>query len=333
MTTTPPAPARLPAAERGSTTVTDRAVSRIAARAWAEELPRGDAALPSATVVRTGRTASVTLGVTLPYAADLAGTAERLRQHVARTTAALTGLTVPPPEVRVRALAGSGPATGGRLGRTRTGAGTHACATDAPRTADASAGPPEPAPAPARRPWSPRLGTALLVLGVGTAACAYLLAEGVARRTGHVLPGAPRPDVLHRVATTSLADPTTLVAGIAAVVLGLWLLGAAVLPGRRDRLPMTVRTTGTRATLDRSAIALLLRDEALAVPGVTSARVRVGRRRATVRALAGYGELDAVQHQLTASTGSALETLGVTRPPRPRVRLRAAPHRSEEAGA
>ncbi|MFI5801222.1 DUF6286 domain-containing protein [Streptomyces sp. NPDC051561] len=342
---TPPPPARVPAADRGSTTVTDRAVSRIAARSWAAGLPDSDAALPSASVVRTGRTATVTLGVTLPYAAGLAGTAERLRQHVAHTTATLTGLTVPPPEVRVRALTGCGPR--GRLVPPRSGTDTHGDAhrpgtpgaeaharpTDAPGTADTPAPPPELPPPPARRPWSPRRGTTLLVLCAGTAACAYLLAEGLARRTGHVLPGAPRPDVLHRVATTSLTDPAALVAGVTAVVLGLWLLGAAVLPGRRDRLPMTVRTAGTRAALDRSAIALLLRDEALAVPGVTSARVRVGRRRATVRARAGYGELADVEGQLSTTVSDALDALGVTRPPRPRVRLRAAPHRTEEAGA
>ncbi|GAA3491429.1 DUF6286 domain-containing Asp23/Gls24 family envelope stress response protein [Streptomyces cremeus] len=309
--------AAVPPAERGSTTVSDRAVRRIAARSCAEAVP-GGAGPPSASVVRTGRTAAVALGVTLPYAADLAGTAEHVQRHVARTTAELTGLAVPPPEVRVTALTGGGPGT-------REGPG------DAGGV-EAAAGGPERLPAVPRRPWSPRRGVALLVLCVGTAACGYLLAEGVARRTGHVLPGAPRPDVLHRVATTSLADPAALVAGLAALVLGLWVLGAAVLPGWRDRLPMTVRTNGTRAVLDRSAIALLVRDTALAVPGVTSARVRAGRRRVTVRALAGYGEPAAVETGLTEAVEEALGALGLARPPRSRVRLRAAPGRAGESG-
>ncbi|MFJ2740843.1 DUF6286 domain-containing Asp23/Gls24 family envelope stress response protein [Streptomyces sp. NPDC087440] len=329
----PLGPGAVPPGERGSTTVTDRAVRRIAARSWAEAVPGGGTELPSASVVRSGRTAAVTLGVTLPYAADLAGTAQAAQRHVARTTAELTGLTVPPPEVRVAALTGTGPAPGSRLDRPRgedarrsgaAGSGPDAGSPEGPGAVEAAADVPE------RRPWSPRRGTALLVLCGGTAACGYLLAEGVARRTGHVLPGSPRPDLLHRVATTSLADPAALVAGLVAVVVGLWLLGAAVLPGRRDRLPMTVRTGGTRAVLDRSAIALLLRDTALAVPGVTSARVRAGRRRATVRALAGYGELAAVEARLTAAVDGAVGALGLTRPLRPRVRLRAASHRAEE---
>ncbi len=312
--------AAVPPAERGSTTVTDRAVRRIAARSCAEAVPGGGAELPSASVVRTGRTAAVALDVTLPYAADLAGTAEHVQRHVARTTAELTGLTVPPPEVRVTALTGGGPGT-----REEPGAPGGAGAVET------VAGGPERLAAVPRRPWSPRRGVALLVLCAGTAACGYLLAEGVARRTGHVLPGAPRPDVLHRVATTSLADPAALVAGLAALVLGLWVLGAAVLPGWRDRLPMTVRTNGTRAVLDRSAIALLVRDTALAVPGVTSARVRAGRRRVTVRALAGYGGLAAAEAGLTEAVEKALGALGLARPPRSRVRLRAAPGRAGES--
>ncbi|MFI0977307.1 DUF6286 domain-containing protein [Streptomyces sp. NPDC021093] len=337
-----PRAAAVAPAERGTTTIADRAVRRIAARSALEALhgdgpaartahPTGAAtaapttapttapsALPSATVSRTGRTATVALRLSVPYEADLADTGERLQQHVARRTAELTGLTVPPPEVRVTSLSGIQ-----RRGRVTV---TRPQAVDVPQVPPAAEylGAPEPAPPKARRPWSPRRLPVFLVAFVGAAGAAYLLGEAVARRTGHsVLPAAPRPDVLHRIATTSLADPASLVAGAVVLGCGLWLLGAAVLPGLRNRVPMTVRTDGTSAVLDRSAVALLLRDEALAVPGVTSVRVRAGRRRATVRARAAYGELPSVEAELTAAVSGALDSLGLARPLRPRVRLRA----------
>ncbi|MFF0744836.1 DUF6286 domain-containing Asp23/Gls24 family envelope stress response protein [Streptomyces sp. NPDC004111] len=325
-------------AERGATTIADRVVRRIAARSSLEALPPGGSPPPAAAVSRSGRTAAVELRVSLPYGADLAVTGAHVQRHVARRTAELTGLTVPPPEVRVTALNGARrPGAGSRLGAVRSGGpadgspGTSAAEAAVAGENHPGGGAPLPptealTPARARRPWSPRRLPALVVAFAAAAGAAYLLSEAVARRTGHaVLPVLVRPDVLHRVATASLSDPAALVAGAVALGCGLWLLGAAVLPGLRNRLPMTVRTADTRAVLDRTAVGLLLRDGALAVPGVTSVRVRVGRRRAKVRARAGYGELDSVRKELTATMADVLDSLGLARPLRPRVRLRADP--------
>jgi uncharacterized alkaline shock family protein YloU len=317
-------------AERGTTTIADRVVRRIAARSSTEVVPPCGSPPPSATVGRAGRTATVALHLSVPYEADLAGTGERVQRHVARRTAELTGLTVPPPEVRLTALNGIRQ-PGGRAELDRRSLDRPRGATAAVRAEDTAEA---RSPAGVRRPWSARRVPALLVAFAGAAGAAYLLSEAVARRTGHaVLPALAQPDVLHRVATTSPADPAALLAGAVALGCGLWLLGAAVLPGLRDRLPMTVRTADTRAVLDRSAVRLLLRDRALAVPGVTSVRVRVGRRRARVRARAGYGELAFVRAELSTAVDEMLDSLGLARPLRPRVGLRAEPGRHSAEAA
>ncbi|CAM5665053.1 hypothetical protein SCALM49S_03033 [Streptomyces californicus] len=77
---------------------------------------------------------------------------------------------------------------------------------------------------------------------------------------------------------------------------------------RRDR-------AGVRAGLDRTAAALVLRDRAVEVPGVQSVRVGVGRRKAKVRALSHFRELDDVREDLNSVLEKAVRELGLARAP------------------
>ncbi|TFI24989.1 Asp23/Gls24 family envelope stress response protein [Streptomyces sp. 4R-3d] len=93
-------------AERGSTAISDRAVTKVAAQAAREALktvPLG-AAAPSAQVkVRRGA-AHVRVDVELPYPCDIGARCGAVRRQVAAQVTALTGLGVPEVKVRVERL-------------------------------------------------------------------------------------------------------------------------------------------------------------------------------------------------------------------------------------
>ncbi|WP_306463735.1 DUF6286 domain-containing protein [Streptomyces sp. WAC07061] len=61
-------------------------------------------------------------------------------------------------------------------------------------------------------------------------------------------------------------------------LLGLWLILLALTPGLRNQLPLKTPDAQMRAVLERDAAALLLRDAAMRVPGVSAAKIRVGKR-------------------------------------------------------
>jgi hypothetical protein len=111
------------------------------------------------------------------------------------------------------------------------------------------------------------------------------------------------------------------------MALGLWLFLLAVTPGLRRLLPMR-RPTGipgtedVRAGLDRRAAALVLRDRAMRVPGVQSAQVDVGRRKAKARARAHFRDLEEVRADLDAELGEAVTSLGLARQPALAVHVR-----------
>lgn len=85
---------------------------------------------------------------------------------------------------------------------------------------------------------------------------------------------------------------------------------------------MRRRHAGVRAGLHRDAAATALRDRAMEVSGVQSARVRVRRRRARVRAVSHFREPDDVRTDLDAVLADAVRGLGLSRPPSPSVRVR-----------
>ncbi|MEU5437948.1 DUF6286 domain-containing protein [Streptomyces sp. NPDC020719] len=111
-------------------------------------------------------------------------------------------------------------------------------------------------------------------------------------------------------------DDVVVLAGAGVVVaLGLWLIVLALTPGLRDVLVMRRPSADVRAGLDRAAAALVLRDRAMEVPGVQSARVRVGRAKVAVRAVSHFRELDDVRADLDAALGTGIKELGLAAQP------------------
>jgi hypothetical protein len=131
-----------------------------------------------------------------------------------------------------------------------------------------------------------------------------------------------RRSLARQLAERPLDDTWVLVgAGVAAAV-GIWLIVLAVTPGLRDVLPMRRTQADVRAGLHRGAAAMALRDRAMEVAGVQSVRVRMGRRKADVRAVSHFRELDDVRADLDATLADGIRGLGLARPPALSVHVR-----------
>lgn len=172
-----------------------------------------------------------------------------------------------------------------------------------------------------RRFWSarriPAAVTALLLLGT---AGIFLYDIAAVRADRPAMRW--RRELAHQLAERSLDDIWVLVGAGVTAVLGLWLLLLATTPGLRSLLPMRRTHPDVRAGLHRELAALVLRDRAMEVAGVQSARVRVGRARADVRAVAHFRELDDVRADLDATLADAIRGLGLARPPALSVHVR-----------
>ncbi|MFD6228472.1 DUF6286 domain-containing protein [Streptomyces sp. NPDC060232] len=140
-----------------------------------------------------------------------------------------------------------------------------------------------------------------------------------------------RRELAHRLEVYTPADPEVQVAGGILVLAGAVLLLLAFTPGIRRILMM--RSPGEqdgdqqagprlRAGIGRRDAAQVLRDRAMEVPGVRSARVRMGRSRVRVRATSHFRELDAVRADLDAVIAVGIDELGLVHPPRPRLKVR-----------
>ncbi|MEU8518349.1 Asp23/Gls24 family envelope stress response protein [Streptomyces sp. NBC_01216] len=94
------------AAGRGATTIADRVVAKIAARAAREALVSlpGEASAPHASVVVHRDTARVSVSLELGYPADLSRQCGAVRSRVRRRVEELAGLEVPEVTVHVERL-------------------------------------------------------------------------------------------------------------------------------------------------------------------------------------------------------------------------------------
>lgn len=191
-------------------------------------------------------------------------------------------------------------------------------------TAPAPAAPvaPEQPDAPrVRRFWSARRNAAALAALVLAAAAGALLYEEIYIRSGHRA-HAWRIRISDELANRHLDDAWVVAGAAVACALGLWLLLIAATPGLRRLLPLaTDGTVGLRAALDRRAAAAMLRRAALETPGVREARVKVGRRRARVRAVVGFGDPSEVKAALAEHLTAERARLGLVRPPMVNVRV------------
>ncbi|MBI0301029.1 hypothetical protein JBE04_42950 [Streptomyces sp. PRKS01-29] len=182
-----------------------------------------------------------------------------------------------------------------------------------------------------RRFWSERRVPAGIVALVIAAVSGLLLYDVAAVRSGR---RAMRwRDWLADELATRPLDNAWIVGGAALLAaLGVWMVVLAMAPGLRGLLPMrapeaeSAAEPGTgaavRAGIDRTSAGLVLRDRAMEVPGVRSARVDVGRRRIRARALAHFRDLDEVRADLDAALHEGIRQLGLARPPALSVHVR-----------
>ncbi|WP_405661970.1 DUF6286 domain-containing Asp23/Gls24 family envelope stress response protein [Streptomyces sp. RK9] len=336
-----------PAAERGATTVADRAVRRIAERAATEALGPGEVRVSGGSAAVRGRRARVDVTVTVPYAGVLDDTGESVRSHVTDRTAHLTGLSVDSARVHVRELSlreastervdhaeGTGYAEGARYAEGAGYTEGPAYATGTVDARDAKASSTEAmVTRGARRPWSERRWPVAVLALAAAVASGVLLYDVVAVHAADRSPARWRVRLVDWLATHGPDGGTavTIAAAAAVLALGVCLLVLAVTPGQRRLLPMAAPLPGVRAVLERGAAAALLRDAVVQVPGVTRARVRVGRRRARVRVGLGFGDPATARQEALRAAEAALAECGLARPPRLRVRLRTEPTWREPA--
>ncbi|MEW2050312.1 DUF6286 domain-containing protein [Streptomyces sp. NPDC005476] len=161
--------------------------------------------------------------------------------------------------------------------------------------------------------WSARrvpAGVVAALLLVVAGAFLYDVAAVRAHRSA----SAWRSGLARQLAERPLDDIWVLVGAGVVAALGLWLILLAATPGLRDLLPMRRTHPDVRAGLHRGAASLVLRDRAMEVAGVQSVRVRTGRRRADVRALSHFRDLEDVRADLDAVLDDAIRGLGLVRP-------------------
>ncbi|MFG2887932.1 DUF6286 domain-containing protein [Streptomyces sp. NPDC048248] len=179
-----------------------------------------------------------------------------------------------------------------------------------------------------RRPWSARRVPACLAASLILLAAGALLFEAIWIRTGH---GATAwwTTLTDELATRPLDNLWILAGAALAAALGLWLIILALTPGLRSQLPLRAPSDGygrMRIVLDRKGAALLLRDAALRVPGVSTARVRVRRRRVSVLAGVRFRDTGEVKDELTDTIRrEEHDRLALARPPRLVLRVRRHP--------
>ncbi|MFB6664323.1 DUF6286 domain-containing protein [Streptomyces parvus] len=288
----------IPAAARGTTTVSARAVARIAQQA-ATETPNAVGTVRGTATVR-GQRAEVSVRLGLPWPADLGRRAGEVQRHVASRTGELTGLSVRVARLRVARLQ-------------RPTGGTVAFETTAP----AARGRRVP-----RRWWSARPTPVVVTALLGASAAGLLTADMASVHLFGNAPATWRTGLVDRLATTSPADGSVTVAAAAMAVAGLWLLLLACTPGLRKRHVVAGFGAGRSIALDRAAVASVVRDRVLDTDGVDSVRVRVGRRRVRVRADLAFGDRAAAREQAGAAARDALADCRLNRPPRVALRLR-----------
>ncbi|MGW2639673.1 DUF6286 domain-containing protein [Streptomyces sp. NPDC001348] len=184
-----------------------------------------------------------------------------------------------------------------------------------------AADPPVPGGGGSGRFWSARRVPAGIVAALLLAIAVVFLYDIAAVRA-HLPAMSWRRALARQLAERPLDDRWVLVGGGVAAALGLWLFVLAVTPGLRDLLPMRRPHPDVRAGLQRAAAALALRDRAVQISGVQSVRVRMGRRKADVRAVSHFRDLDEVRADLDTALTAAVEGLGLTRPPKLSLRVR-----------
>ncbi|POX51109.1 hypothetical protein C3488_12655 [Streptomyces sp. Ru72] len=160
----------------------------------------------------------------------------------------------------------------------------------------------------------------VLAAATGTA-----LVDAVAVRAGHHAT-VWRSTLAHELASRPVDDVWMLTGAAVAAALGLALVVLALAPGLRHALPLRPPANCPPrqlwATLDRDGAAVLLRDAAMRVPGVSRARVRVRRHRITALADVRFRDPHQVHDDLVALLREERDRLALVPSPRLAVRVR-----------
>ncbi|MCL6675261.1 DUF6286 domain-containing Asp23/Gls24 family envelope stress response protein [Streptomyces panaciradicis] len=284
------------AAERGTTTVSQRAVRRIAERAATEA--RAVRVVGSAASVR-GTSAEVSLRLTLPYPAPLADTVRDVQSHVTERTRRLTGLDVPLTRIGVTSLTPSATS-----------------AVPAREALPVATGLRTP-----RRWWSTRGVPVALMAWAAAVSCGALAFDLFRVHLADRPAGAWRTGAVQWLSDHGPGDPAVVAGGALIALAGVWMILLALAPGRRHQWTVGTPAAGVTVAVDRSATANLVRDAVAAVDGVASARVRARRRRVTVRAALAFGDREAARAAVTAAARDALTASRLRRTPRLHVRV------------
>ncbi|MGW5398163.1 DUF6286 domain-containing Asp23/Gls24 family envelope stress response protein [Streptomyces sp. NPDC003952] len=317
----PPEPHRPPAVaapDRGTTHIESSVVARIAARLAADALdahagPGRRGRAPHARITTAGGEARVALRIHLPYPTDLSGVCTRLQEHVAVSLADMTGLHVPEVRVGIEHFiidtggARRGPAVD--LAKPPAHPGPRGPALGGANSATANRAARVP-----YRWWTSRRIPAALTAVLVVAGSGLLVYDIVAVGQGH-LSRWPQGPLVHQLTDRPLGSAWLMFAAVLCASLGLWLVVLALTPGRRRLLPLRLQDQDqVRAALDRAGAAVGMRDAALSVPGVTSARVRLGRR-VSVRAVCSFGDPQQTDTDLNQALNRALDGLCLAHPP------------------
>lgn len=290
------------AAVRGTVTVADRVVRKVAAQAAREAVTGTGGKVTKTSAAVRGHSATASVGIALAYRGSADEAARAVQEHVANRTAQLTGLQVPAPRISVHEL----------IPRTSTPA-----LTDAAATVPAANG------AHGRR-WSERRLPVCILGALALGGVSALLQDAAAV---HLLGSKPAPWRRQLFEWLTGHGPATTPAWSAAAVVaaGLWMIVLALTPGRRRDLVMSTPGHGVRVVISRRSAGHLIRGALTTVPGITGVHVRVGRRRLMVRAELVYGERSQAREHVMQTVESAVRGMSLAVAPRTRVRVRPGP--------
>jgi hypothetical protein len=172
-----------------------------------------------------------------------------------------------------------------------------------------------------RMPRGSRPATALVAALLATCACAFGAAQAISLAAHGRTLWFDVHDVTRFGRTTHWNATVVLAVAIAAVVIGLGLLLAGLLPPRRRIVESSSGDAGLAIGLSHSSLRRSLHAAVTGIDGVSTARVR-GRRRLTVTATTTLRDGTSLTEAIQATADRQLTALAPNRPHTVRVRLK-----------
>ena len=189
---------------------------------------------------------------------------------------------------------------------------------------------PEPRRAEARaqrraaaRAFRPRRVLPAVVVAAVLAAAAILAAiEVISTLAGHPVHVLPAGWLARTGRDVHWDDTAALATAAVACALGIVLIALALAPGRSRMIALASGDPQTVTGITRAGLRRYLAAAATGVDGIARARVRLGRRRARVRAASPLRDARGLSGQVEQAVTGRLEQLAPLRPRRVRVTVR-----------